>query len=392
MLRMLAGEAARRFGARAAVVSGGSVLTFADLDRHSDAVAAGLAHRGVRIGDVVVLALPNGPEFVICYLAAAKVGAVTAGVGTRRLDLLRLLDPAMVVTAPRVLPPLPGMDVVTLPIAYGRPYDNGGYDPRRLGGLRRAEAPPPPYPPDPGRPVVIAFTAGSTGAPRGAVFCEVQLDAIRARGAGVRWGGGDARLVAQDLGHMTFATRLPVLLQTGRTSHVLAEWTPEGAVRVLREHGLRVLQGAPRQLAEILASGEGLPGLELVLSMGGAAAPALIRSLRERYRVPVCNRYVCTEAGLGLGTRPEDPPVDAEETVGRPRPGVDLSIRDAEGRVLEPLQQGEVLLRSRAVMTGYIGKYPDQRAFAKDGFVRTGDRGYIDGAGRLHLVGRIPRS
>ncbi|WP_214322303.1 AMP-binding protein [Nonomuraea sediminis] len=89
MLRLLAGEAARRFGARAAVVTGTTCLSFAALDRLSDEVAAGLAHRGIRIGDVVALALPDGPEFVVCYVAAAKLGAITAGIGTRRPGLSR---------------------------------------------------------------------------------------------------------------------------------------------------------------------------------------------------------------------------------------------------------------------------------------------------------------
>ncbi|MFG1702265.1 AMP-binding protein [Nonomuraea sp. M3C6] len=99
-----------------------------------------------------------------------------------------------------------------------------------------------------------------------------------------------------------------------------------------------------------------------------------------------------TEAGLGLGTRPDDPPEDAEESVGRPRAGVDVSIRDGEGRILPDEDQGEVLLRSEAVMSGYVGKSPDHAVFARDGFIRTGDRGYIDHTGRLHLVGRVTGS
>ncbi|MGN9838146.1 class I adenylate-forming enzyme family protein [Nonomuraea sp. H19] len=389
MLRLLAGEAARRFGGRAAVVTGTTRLTFADLDRLSDHVAAGLAHRGARIGDVVVLALPDGPEFVICYVAAAKIGAVTAGTGTERLELLAMLNPALVITAPRVLPSLPGLDVVTLPVDDGD-RARQPYDPARLGGLPRAEPPPPPFPPDPSRPVVITFTSGRTGPPKGVVFGERQLEAIRAHGAGARWGTGEARLVPHPLGRLGFATRLPVFLQTGRTCHVLPKWSVEGATRVLREHGIGVLQGSPYQLSRVLDCGENLPDLALVLSGGAPAAPELIRALRARYGVPVCNRYVCTEAGLGLGTRPDDPPEDAEASVGKPRSGVDVSIRDEEGRVLPHEQPGEVLLRSEAVMSGYVGNSTDQPVFAKDGFVRTGDRGYIDHTGRLHLEGRVP--
>lgn len=391
MLRLLAGAAARRFGARAAVVTGSTSLTFADLDRLSDEVAAGLAHRGARIGDVVVLALPDGPEFVICYVAAAKIGAVTAGIGTERVELLAMLDPAIVITVPRVLPPLAGLDVVTLPVERdGRV--RRAYDPAWLAGLRRAEPPPPPLPPDPGRPVVIAFTSGRTGPPKGVLFGNRQLEAIRAHGAGSRWATGDARLVPHPLGRLGFATRLPIFLQTGRTCHVLPSWNVDGVMRIMRDHGIGVLHGSPYQLSRVLACGGDLPDLTLILSSGAPAPPELIRALRARYGVPVCNRYICTEAGLGLGTRPDDPPEDAEVSVGRPRGGVDVSVRDEGGRVQAPEEPGEVLLRSDAVMSGYVGNSTDQSVFARDGFVRTGDRGYIDDTGRLHLVGRVSRA
>ncbi|HEX4811774.1 MAG TPA: AMP-binding protein [Nonomuraea sp.] len=414
MLRLLAGAAARRFGARAAVVTGSTCLTFADLDRLSDEVAAGLAHRGARMGDVVALALPDGPEFVICYVAAAKIGAAAAGVGTERLELLASLDPAVVITVPRVLPPLAGLDVVTLPVDRGggqashdtahdashdaahdpvhSPAHSPAYDPARLAGLRRAEPPPPPFPPDPARPVVIAFTAGRTGPAKGVVFGNRQLEAIRAYGAGDRWGGGGARVVPCPLGRLGFVTRLPVFLQAGRTCHVLPSWSADGVLRVMRAYGIDVLEGTPYQLGRILAGGGELPGLALIRS-GGAPAPAeLIRALRDRYGVPVCNRYVCTEAGLGVGTRPCDPPEDAEVSVGRPRGGVSVSIRDGHGHVLPPGEPGEVFLRSAAVMSGYAGDGGERTVFAKDGFVRTGDRGYIDDTGRLRLVGRLARA
>ncbi|GIH98729.1 class I adenylate-forming enzyme family protein [Planobispora takensis] len=408
MLRLLAGEAARRFGARAAVDSGSLVLSFADLDRLSDGVAAGLAHQGVRMGDLVALALPDGPEFPICYLAAAKIGAVTAGLRPDRPVPLSRFDPALVITAPGLLPPLPGLDVLTLPLgerpAQGEPYGAGGEDPARrepydagrLRGLHRPERPPPPLPPDPRRPVAVVFTAASSGPPRGAVFSDRQLEAVRAHGAGVRWGTGDARLLSRPLGHLTFMTRLPVFLQTGRTAHVLPRWESAAAFRVLAEHRLSVLQGTPAQLAGLLDHESRRPGgrvelphLRLVLSGGGPPADGLIRALRERFGVPVCNRYLCTEAGLGLGTRPEDPPEDAEHTVGRPRGGVSLALRDPGGRALPPGEVGEVLLRSGAVTDGYY-RDPEASAeiFAKDGFVRTGDTGYLDHAGRLSLVGR----
>ena len=71
-------EAARRFGDRTAFVTPrGWSLSYADVDRISDATAAGLAERGVRSGDVVGVVLPPGPEYLLVYAAAAKLGAIT---------------------------------------------------------------------------------------------------------------------------------------------------------------------------------------------------------------------------------------------------------------------------------------------------------------------------
>jgi acyl-CoA synthetase (AMP-forming)/AMP-acid ligase II len=109
----------------------------------------------------------------------------------------------------------------------------------------------------------------------------------------------------------------------------------------------------------------------------------LIAEARERFDAAVAIRYSCTEAGIGIGTAFDGPLEDAEVSVGRPHPGVDLELRDLDGDV------GEVCLRSPAVMTGYW-RAPDLTAAAitPDGFVRTGDLGWIDDAGRLRLVGR----
>ena len=101
-------------------------------------------------------------------------------------------------------------------------------------------------------------------------------------------------------------------------------------------------------------------------------------------------RYACTEAGTGLGTSFTDPPEDAEVSVGRAHPGIELALRDlATGVEVADGEVGEVCLRSPAVMSGYW-RDPEATAaaFWPDGFVRTGDLGHLDDQGRLRLVGR----
>ncbi|MDZ7733376.1 MAG: fatty acid--CoA ligase family protein [Acidimicrobiia bacterium] len=92
---------------------------------------------------------------------------------------------------------------------------------------------------------------------------------------------------------------------------------------------------------------------------------------------------------MGVGTAFDAPAEDAEVSVGRPHPGVELTIRDENGRVLPDGEIGEVCLRSPAVMSGYH-RDPDATAaaFTDDGAVRTGDLGHVDEQGRLRLGGR----
>src|SRR5579884_2749451 len=109
-LGRLAGEAARRFGDRPAFASAAGAMTFREFDRRSDGLAIELARRGIRAGEVVALILPTDLDYPLCYLAAAKLGAVTAGINTRlpagqQAALLEHVTPALVISE---APEIPG--------------------------------------------------------------------------------------------------------------------------------------------------------------------------------------------------------------------------------------------------------------------------------------------
>ena len=416
MLRMLAGEAARRHGRREAFVGGGRRVTFADLDRLSDAVAAGLAHRGVLPGDVVAIALPPIPEYAVCSLAVAKLAAIAAGYDPRLppeslARLHEVVQPCLTIAAPDLW--LSGELVTVEPAgrAGGQRTDRtdgpGAEATQALGRLARAEPPPPPLPPDPYRPVMIT-TAGPVDDPRGAIFGGRQLEAIRQAEAGTRWGGGEPQLLGE--GSAEFLNRLPSVLQSGTT--VYASPAPAagpesgqedhaaavaGGLRATAELGLPALTGSPERLAVVLE--RPLPpeldfsALREVVLVGPAPDPAFVRALRERFGVPVRTEYRPVEAGLGVATGRDGPPEDAEATVGRPAPGVTVAIRDATGRAVHTGGTGDVLLRSGAVMSGYWNDpAATARTITKDGFVRTGDLGWVDEEGRLHLAGPAERT
>jgi acyl-CoA synthetase (AMP-forming)/AMP-acid ligase II len=246
---------------------------------------------------------------------------------------------------------------------------------------------PPPLDDDPERPVAIVFTSGTTGTPKGAVFANRQLSFITQVDTSGTWGGGGVTFAATSFAHLGPMTKLAGSLMRGGTTHVLERWRAADALRLIAEHGMSSIGGIPTQVALMLQEPDfdryDLSSVKAIVLGGGPATPALIREARERFGAAVAIRYSCTEAGIGIGTAFDGPLEDAEVSVGRPHTGVDLELRDLDGDV------GEVCLRSPAVMAGYW-RAPDLTGatITPDGFVRTGDLGWVYDAGRLRLVGR----
>lgn len=389
MLGALISDAAARWGEAVAYVAPtGWSLTYAALDRLSDEVAAGLAGRGVGQGDVVALVLPTIPEYVVGYAAAAKLGAVTAGINARltraeRAAVLDLADPSVIVATPELAPDRPEVVVA----------EPANKNEECLRDLRVPDGCPPPLPDDPDRPVAIVFTSGTTGLPKGAVYGGRQLDAITKSDTGWRWGGGPPALAATTFAHLGPMTKLPGVLLRGGTTHLLERWRAADALERIVRHRMPGFGGIPTQVALMLAdpglADHDLSCLEAIVLGGGPATPALIRQARETFGAAVAVRYSCTEAGIGTATALTDPVEDAEVSVGRPRPGVELFVLDPNDRPVASGEVGAVCLRSDATMSGYW-RAPEltAAAFTADGAVRTGDLGWVDDAGRLRLVGR----
>ncbi len=393
MLDELPHEAAKRFGDTTAYVSAaGWSLSYLDLDRLSDEAAVGLARRSIGPGDVVALAMPSLPEYVVAYLALAKLGAVTAGVNDRlsereRSSVLWVAHPRLVLATPGAVPDGPPQGADLLEVQPAEHVDGV------LADIRQPAGSPPPLPPDLDRPVAIVFTSGTTGTPKGAVFGNRQLHAITAADVGDGWGGGGRTMAGTSFAHLGFMTKLAGALRSGGTTFLINRWHAAEALEMTERLRLTNIGGIPTQIALMLQA----PGfdsrdhssVQLIVMGGGPATAPLVRDARAGFGAPVCVRYSCTETGIGLGTAPDDPAEDAEVSVGRARPGIELTVRDEEGQVTAPGQVGEVCLRSAAVMSGYH-RDPDatRAAFTADGAVRTGDLGWVDDRGRLRLVGR----
>jgi acyl-CoA synthetase (AMP-forming)/AMP-acid ligase II len=382
MLAATVREAARRFGDLPAFVDpDGSTVTYRELDRRSDAVAAALAARGVREGDRVVLRIPSDSGYVVAYAAAAKVGAVTAGINPRlappeQQALVALADPAVVLAEPGELAEL---------LTAGE-------------AVVERDGPPPPLPDDPDRPVAIVFTSGTTGMPKGAVFCGRQLEAVAVADTGGAWAAegqpGPAMLASTQFAHIGITTKLPWYLRLASRTHILGRWRADDALRTIAEQRMSSIGGVAPQLALMVRSPEAerhdWDHVKTVVVGGAASPPALVAAVRERFGAAYSIRYSSTESGgCGTGTAFDADDDEALHTVGRPRPGIDVTVRDGEDAPVSDGEVGELWLRSPTQMSGYWRDAPaTAAAITPDGWLRTGDLARIDERGLVRLAGR----
>ncbi|MGR6971081.1 FadD3 family acyl-CoA ligase [Streptomyces cynarae] len=418
-------SAARRYGDTEAVVEGRTRISYAELGARVERAAAACIANGVGVGDRVGIWAPNTLDWIVSSLGAVSAGAVLVPLNTRfkgaeaayvlhrsRAKLLfvtgAFLGTSYVASLRRAagegpgggpLPGLPHLDQVVV-LADDAPADfrtwkdflasgEGVGEPevRRRSSVVTGD-----------RPSDIVFTSGTTGRPKGAVITHTQtLRAYRiwADLAGLRQ--GDRYLIVNPFFH-TFGYKAGVLacLMRGATMIPQPVFTVDTALANTAAERVTVLPGPPTLHQALLdhpsRASYDLSALRLVVT-GAAVVPLrLVERLRDELGVEtVLTAYGLSEAsGFVTMCRRSDPPEVIATTSGRPIPGVEVRVVDAQGEPLGAGAPGEILVRGFNVMRGY---FEDETATAEaltpDGWLRTGDVGVLDPAGNLRITDRI---
>ena len=356
---------------RAAFVEVDRRLTFAQWDRAADGVAAFLADRGVRPGDVIALLVPSSIDYAVCYQAAMRLRAITTGINTRLgpPEIASILER----TRPRVVIREIDLDAVRAAYSCEPPVD-----------LPRVE---------PDDAVAIVWTSGTTGMPKGAVFDHRNLRAV-AVGAGAMGARYDVRLAPLPFAHVAFMSRPWEEIDNVITTVITpTPWSAVDALRLMVRERVTVGQGVPTQWRLVLDHPDFARSDLTYLRIAGTGAatvpPELVREMEQKLGCPVVIGYTSTEAAITTGTVPGDSPEVISQTVGRARVNVELEVVDEDGRTCSTGVVGRVRCRSEAVMRGYW-QDPDRTAevLGADGWLTTGDLGCLDERGYLTLVGR----
>ncbi|MGW3073340.1 4-coumarate--CoA ligase family protein [Kitasatospora sp. NPDC001132] len=402
--------AAARHGDRPALIDGvtGDIVTYAQLAVTVERMAAGLADTGVRSGDVVALFSPNSTAYPIAYYGASRAGATITTVSSfaTPTDLAGQLSDSgarWLVTVSAFLPT--ARAAAELLAEQGRPLAeifvlDGAEGHRSLTDLVTTTAPVPEVAVDPAEDIaVLPYSSGTTGLPKGVMLTHrsiatnlAQCDAL------YRPAEGERVLAVLPFFHIYGqAALLNQPLRCGATVVVLPRFELEQFCRTVQEQRVQALVVAP-PIAIALARHPivdqyDLSSVEYLLCAAAPLDRELADACARRLGLPhLLQGYGMTElspVSHVVSPREGDP---SPGSVGRMLPSTELRIAALDGSDgdLGPDERGELLIRGPQVMKGYLGR-PSETAAVVDaeGWLHTGDVGFVDGRGYLHIVDRV---
>ena len=394
--------AVERYGAAPLVVEGDRALSFVDIDRQSDGVAAALIAAGIRHGDRVALYCPNGAAFVSAYLGIVKAGAVVVPVNlliqaAEAAYVLRDAGVSGVIYHAALAEKLAGFRTSLGEQRCWIRIGARGEQPGELSFDEACRCTRPAVLPEiqPLRDLAaILYTSGTTGRPKGAMLTHHNLvsNTESVREALAFEAGRDRLLVVLPMFH-SFAATVGMLTPAlhGLSLVPVAGFDPVAVSDAIVANACTVFLGVPSMYNVIqrIDDTHAAKWRSITLGVaGGAAMPVdLLQRFEARFGFPVLEGDGPTECSPVTCVNPRDG-VRKPASVGVAVPGVAIAIFDELGHALAKGEIGEICVRGPNVMKGYW-ELPDATAEVFFGeWLRTGDLGYVDTDGYVFMVDR----
>ncbi len=388
----------------------GRDTTFAGFDRKTNQVANALLAAGLKTGDRIAYVGKNSDLYFELLFGAAKAGVVTAPIGWRLAPpevayIVGDSDARIVFVGPELVDQI---ETVAAELAW-RPEvivmePVAGDAHRTFEAWRDAQPDTDPRVEITPRDIAIQlYTSGTTGRPKGAMLMHDNLLNLRRKNAQTpmewnQWGPDDVSLVAMPVAHIGGSGWGLVGLLNGAKGVVAREFDPFKVLDFIEKDRISKMFMVPAALQIVVR----LPRAREVdysrlthILYGAAPIPLdLLRECIEIFGCGFCQQYGMTETtGTIVYLPPEDhdPAGNARmRSAGLPLPGVELKVIDEAGNSLPPNTVGEIATRSPSNMAGYW-KLDEATAATvdADGWLRTGDAGYLDEDGYLFIHDRV---
>lgn len=374
--------AAARWPDRAAIVDDDGVLDYREVQSAAESVARRLVHDGAGPAHAVGILCRNGRGFLAGVFGAALVGADVVLLNTDfRTDALAAALSAH------------GVKTVVADDEFAARVDAAGesvslVDPARITA---ADDDPRPAVARSGR--IVLLTSGTTGKPKGVPRSPRMRSAVGVwvtilDRTGLHTG---ARIsVAMPMFHGLGLGMLMLTVGLGGTVLTHRRFDAEAALAQASLHRADAFTAVPVVLARIMdlphavRARNPVPALRVVMSSGDRLDPSLGQRFMDAYGDILYNGYGSTEVGIGALATPADLR-DAPETVGKPVAGCPVAVVGDDDKPVGPGVIGRIFVGGELAADGYTG---GGAKAVVDNMTSTGDMGYLDGSGRLYIVGR----
>lgn len=397
-------EGARRHGDATFIVEGDRRLTFNDMFKLRDALAGQME---IQPGDHVAICMRNRAEWMIGFLAVVRAGGVAALVNSRGSPE-ELAAAVKSVDAKLVLADSPRDTLIR----------EGGYHGRIIGAEDfREDGPPPPdkTPANPHDPAVILFTSGTTGRVKGAVLSHhniitgimlMQLSGLMVLHDTAAKMGVEIDTILANMPQQGVLQVFPLFHISGLGAAFLSpffagskvvimrRWNGDEALEIIEREQITQFTGVPTMLWDALHAMERsdakLDSLRNI-GIGGQAMPVnLLDAMRAACPQAVMGTgYGMTECAGSVAMAVGEDYIRNRAAAGRVLNLVDMRILGPEGEELPCGEAGEIVVRGPMVMQGYWNnQQATDEVLSTDGWLNTGDVGYIDEEGYVFIVDR----
>ncbi|MEO1658434.1 MAG: fatty acid--CoA ligase [Pseudomonadota bacterium] len=385
----------------------GRTTTYGSFDKYTNQVAHAFLASGVKKDERIGYLAKNSDEYFEILFGAAKMGAVTLPIGWR----LAPAEIAHILNDGEVSILFVGPEFGDL--AAGAIKECGrairvieieSSSPEGFAAWRDAQGTgDPAVAIDPSDTALQLYTSGTTGRPKGVMLTNSNLLALwgSVGSAGLEWNtwsDDDVSLVAMPVAHIGGTGWGIVGILNGITLVILREFDPSTVLSLMEPERISKLFLVPAALNFLIQ----MPGardidyssLKLIFYGASPIPVDLLRQCMDVFSCGFCQQYGMTETcGTIVYLPPEDHDPEGNRrmrSAGLPMPGVELSIIDREGNALPAEEVGEVAVRSPSVMRGY---WKNEKATGEtiggDGWLLTGDAGYLDADGYLYIHDRV---
>ena len=380
-----------------------AAISYAEIQRQSEAMAAGLLARGIGPGERIAALCQNCPEFLTLLLACSRIGAVLCAINYRLApeEVQYILDDSdaqlLAVPDADMAPLVAALDCrIPLLSCHDGSWEAWQQSLDAAPGVDRSAGSE--------APVLQLYTSGTTGRPKGVVLSQRNINALYTMACAswsVKAGPGTRDLVSAPNFHIGGAGTLILPILGGGTVVLHKAFDPAKLADDLERYQIENTFVVPAMIMAMIHMGPDLAQrnfshLKQIIYGASPINSALLQSALKIFDCNFYQVYGMTETcGAVVSLSAEDhrrASLDRPELLascGRPQAGVDVMVIDRDGNRLPPGETGELLVRCDSNMVGYY-KRPDATAETlSDGWIHTGDSAFIDDDGYIFLRDRI---